>query len=375
MKKTVILPLIGALMLSLTACGAKEPAAEEIVEETQETTEAAEEETTATEEAVGLANPWTEITEEEAYQLTLNSFSAPEGATNVSWSKMGDEEWPLVQMTFELYNNTFTAREQVTGDEYKDLSGVYYDWTVEDTCKVDNWAGGEMEAHFYRHIGDEGYTDLATWYDVEVGISYSLSVTAADLDGFDLQAVVEAIYDDSKQVAAALEEMESYEPMDITGCDTFTQIVDKLGDGAGYANATIGGEDVLLVSPLGVFDNEGYDASIDAEVYYYQDGVPTYAGHVSAGGTAYPLAVKDGLLYAGWGHGMVTYTFANGMLIVDDEAYELFDESGNATYYHTSNTHDVEAGSDGSVADDSALTALFDQYGDAEVIEFAKVVK
>ena len=54
---------------------------------------------------------------------------------------------------------------------------------------------------------------------------------------------------------------------------------------------------------------------------------------------------------------------------------QLFDESGNATYYHTSNTHDVEAGSDGSVADDSALTALFDQYGDAEVIEFAKVVK
>ncbi|MCR5032379.1 MAG: hypothetical protein K6A92_05920 [Lachnospiraceae bacterium] len=373
MKKTVILPLIGALMLSLTACGAKEPVAEEIVEETLQTTEAAEEETTATEEAVGLANPWREITEEEAMQYAPNMFSVPEGGENAIWSVMEAEETPLVQVMFDLDGNTFTAREQVTGDEYKDISGVYYEWDAEDTSTLAGWGTGLMEGKFYRHIGDEGYTDLATWFDVEIGISYSLSVTAADLDGFDIQAVVEAMYDPAKQASNLIPD--DYVPMDITGCDTFTQIVDKLEDGAGYANVVVGGEDLLLISPMGVYDNGGYNASIDAEAYYYKDGVPTYVGHVSAGGTAYPLAVKDGLLYAGWGHGMITYTFANGMLIVDDEAYEVFDESGNATYYHTSNTHDVEAGSDGSVADDSALTALFDRYGDAEVIEFAKEVK
>ena len=36
--------------------------------------------------------------------------------------------------------------------------------------------------------------DLCTWYDIEIGISYSLSTTAKDLDGFDIQGIVEAMY-------------------------------------------------------------------------------------------------------------------------------------------------------------------------------------
>ena len=41
---------------------------------------------------------------------------------------------------------------------------------------------------------------------------------------------------------------------DITGCDTFTQIVDKLPAGYGYANVTFGGTDALLVTDY-TYDN------------------------------------------------------------------------------------------------------------------------
>nr|MCR5032211.1 hypothetical protein [Lachnospiraceae bacterium] len=191
MKKMFMIPLMGALLLTMTACGAAESVQPEItaVETTAAETTAAEttaqtSEETATEEtaSVGLANPWREITEEEAMQYAPNMFSVPEGAQNAVWSVMEAEEEPLVQVMFDLDGNTFTAREQVTGDEYKDISGVYYEWDAEDTGTLAGWGTGLMEGKFYRHIGDEGYTDLATWFDVEIGISYSLTVTAADLD-------------------------------------------------------------------------------------------------------------------------------------------------------------------------------------------------
>ncbi|WP_292213581.1 hypothetical protein [Butyrivibrio sp.] len=39
---------------------------------------------------------------------------------------------------------------------------------------------------------------MITWYDVEIGISYSLSTQDKDLDGFDIQAVAEQMYDEIK---------------------------------------------------------------------------------------------------------------------------------------------------------------------------------
>ena len=217
MKKLMIAVLI--LMLLLTGCQQKqaaapqetEPAVEtptEAAEPTEEETaaaepaeeetaapEPAEEETTASGEEVQIANPWREVTREEAVAECPNSFEAPEGAENPSWSVMdgGEENGKLVQLTFEQDGLTFTAREQVTGEE-QDLSGLYYDWTAEDEMTLSTWRDGLMQGRTYRYIGEDGYVDLCTWYDVEIGISYSLSVSAPDLDGFDLQAVAEAIH-------------------------------------------------------------------------------------------------------------------------------------------------------------------------------------
>ena len=73
------------------------------------------------------------------------------------------------------------------------ISGMYYEWSgrLEDT--MENWGDGNMKAQLYRFVGENEYADLCTWYDVEAGVSYSLGVTAADLDGFDILAVADML--------------------------------------------------------------------------------------------------------------------------------------------------------------------------------------
>ena len=150
-------------------------------------------------ESAEMANPWRDISENEAKEICPDSFGAPEGAENISWSVLDSAADPsgvpgaLVQLAFELYGNTFTAREQVTGDPEADISGMYYDWNVQDEFSMENWNGKDLTGTCFRYIGEGEYADLCIWFDAESGITYSLGVTAGDLDGFDLQAVAEAM--------------------------------------------------------------------------------------------------------------------------------------------------------------------------------------
>ena len=157
--------------------------------------------------------------------------------------------------------------------------------------------------------------------------------------------------------------------VDITGCDTFTQIVDKLSEGMGYTNEKIGQEDVLLVSS-GTYDNgDGNMAAIDAEIFYYKDGAPAYLGFAGAGGTAYPLAVLNGNLYAGGNHFMKKFTVSDGKLMIMEEAFENYDADGNATYVYGSD----DGGDYSDMSQDECkniLEGLFDEYSKAAVLNF-----
>ncbi len=384
MKKDIRMMITAMAMaftfaFALSGCGqqaapAKAPAAE------AETTEVAAE--ASTQEVVGIANPWRDSTEEECRQAVGNGFSAPEGATNVKWRIMDTdvEAWKLVEMTFDLDGMSFTARQQATGDEPQDISGMYYDWTVENEVTLANWAGGNMKATCKRYIGENESTDVCTWYDVETGDSYSLGTTAKDLEGFDIQAIAEAIYDPSKQFGADIpdedsELMEHVRYVDIDGCDTFTQIVDKLPAGYGYANVNFGDTDVLLVTDY-TYDNlDGNIATIEAEVYTYtESGTPQYAGFIEAGGTAYPLAIKDGKLYAGGNHFMKVYTMSFGFPCWEDFVWVEYDGNGNGTYYYRSDLKDItEVGADpetGKLKDDSVMNKLYDELFKAKIINF-----
>ncbi len=156
---------------------------------------------------------------------------------------------------------------------------------------------------------------------------------------------------------------------DITDCDTFTQVVDKLPAGKGYANVKAGDTDVLLVAS-GTFDNgDGYMAAIDAEVFAYDaDGKITYLGYVTSGGTAYPLAAGDGKLYSAGNHFAAVSTVDKLKLKDSMQAWVEYDADGNATYYTSKDGADAV-----KADDDSVLTKMYDEMFDSEIIEFSTV--
>ena len=205
-KKYLGIVVAGVMTVALTACGTSQPAQEETpAQETQaETSEAQEAQETQ------VANPWRECTEEEASAAVPNCFSAPEGATNVKWSIMENnlEEYalsPMVQMQFDLDGMSFTAREQgTTGEEYTDISGMYYDWALTDDATLANWADGNMPAKVSVYVGDSESVQKCEWFDIETGYSYFVGVTAKDLDGFDIQAIAEQMYAPDKQESAKI---------------------------------------------------------------------------------------------------------------------------------------------------------------------------
>ena len=378
--------IAATMVFALMGCGKTEDSAS-VAGDVAEFETVADAGASTEQEVVGMANPWHACTEEDANAACTALFKLPDGATNVQWS-MTDEVEPntipgsLVQAVFTVDDLEYTARAQVTGDDNTDISGLYYDWTVTDDITFSTWRDGYMTGTYSRYIGDEETVDLIRWFDVELGVSYSLSTQAKDLEGFDLQAIADMMYDESKygagdipdDTAVAPEAAAEAEhvPMDITGCETFTQIVDKLQAGQGYANANINGEDVLLVTDY-TFDNIDQIAAIDAEIYRYADGAPAYMGYVTAGGTAYPLSIADGKLYACGNHYAKKYTALNGSLMLDQEAYVNYNSDGDATYFVTSEIGNSTPNGNGQVEDDSYMSAIYEEYMGGEIIEFNAV--
>ena len=172
--KKVISVFVLLMLLLLAACGQKEAPAQ-----------------TTGSKSTQMANPWRDITEAEAKTVYPQTFTLPDGAENAAWRVMESAGTPaLLELGFELNGLKFTARQQQTGNRDADLSGMYYTWTAQDSMPLRNGLSGTM----YRCIDEDGYADLCVWYDEASGVSYSLGVTAKDLDGFDLQAVAEALF-------------------------------------------------------------------------------------------------------------------------------------------------------------------------------------
>ena len=178
--KKVISVLMLLLLLLLAGCGQQAAPAQ-----------------TMSGESTQLANPWREVTEAEAKALYPQSFTLPDGAENAAWRVMESGGAPaLLELDFELDGLRFTARQQQTGNRDADISGMFYTWTAQIGMTLRSGHTGTM----YRWIGEDGYADLCVWYDEASGVSYSLSVTAKDLDGFDLQAVAEALFPQAEAV-------------------------------------------------------------------------------------------------------------------------------------------------------------------------------
>ncbi len=161
-------------------------------------------------------------------------------------------------------------------------------------------------------------------------------------------------------------------PMDVSDCDTFTQIVNKLKPGQAYANDKISDTDVLFITS-GTYDNDGVEAAIGAEIFYYSDDDPhpTSLGIVEAGGTAYPLAIKDGLLYVGQGHGLEKYAFKDGKLYVAEAVEVEYGDGGKESYSYSKDGEVVEKDNE---AAEKKFSEFFEDLETASIVEFSKIV-
>lgn len=158
--------------------------------------------------------------------------------------------------------------------------------------------------------------------------------------------------------------------IDISGCDTFTQIVDsKLESGMGYANVDFDDTNVLMVSS-GTYDNlDGNMAAIDATIYIYKDSAPEVLGKVCSGGTAYPMTKDGKYLYTGSNHWVCKYVVSDEGIQLMEKASVEFDSNGGEKYFYESE----DAGDYSEIDSDEAekiMNDLYDEMFAAEIINF-----
>lgn len=337
-KRITILTAVLALTAGIVAgCGSNQTAAgtAKTQETAQEATPDASKDTA--EQNTQIANPWVEITKEEANQKCTRLFSEPEGAQNVAWSmceSLGDADkgvGPLVQLSFAMDGTEFTARAQQGAAEDADLSGAYYEWTVgPEDVTLANWGGGNMQGKTYRYIGDNETVDLITWYDVEIGIGYSLTASAKDLDGFDIQAIAEQMYDSENEAFGNIPDDFLQEQSGITSFESYDDVIAALTPGQGYAYIKLSGsdEEVLAVTSLVLeADHSAYEIS----VYGKPEGKVKQLGIAYGNGSSFPLRLEDGIIYAGDNHRYDTYFLSKeyGALMVKDSISDGVDFGTN----------------------------------------------
>lgn len=336
-----------------------------------------------TEPNATIANPWVEITEEEANEIIPRLFIVPEGATDPRWRKcesLGDRDKgisPMVQLNFELDGLSYAARAQTGIDENTDIGGYFGDWTVgpeDDTLST--WGGGEMPAKTYRAITDDEYFDQISWYDVETGVSYCLNVSAKDLDGFDILAVAESMAPGEEFMPGSfVEEAAGKETF-----DSYDELISFLKKDNGYTYFKLDGYDgdLLAVTDQTYDDLDGHRVSIEVTFYGDVNGKVRFIGNAISSGTSYPVRCDGTLIYSAGNH-EYTSQFMNSdgtALIVKDYISESFDENGKAEYsgfHRETNTYDSEDITSDPAEAEKIFSDLVAEMGNKEVMNFTVV--
>jgi hypothetical protein len=152
--------------------------------------------------------------------------------------------------------------------------------------------------------------------------------------------------------------------LDISGCDTFTQIVDSLEPGMAYTNATLGDADVLLVTNFTRDNSKGEHLATGALVYVYKDGVPTLITTIPSGGT-YPLAVDQGMLYIAADSEVMVYTIQSNEFLNARGAWEDTNMAGEHGYFYQEGDEPTM-----QLEDDTTLQEFLELYKAADQIVF-----
>ena len=145
-------------------------------------------------EAVGgvsLANPWTDLTEEELLKVSGVPFQVPEGAEDIVYRWLGSGN--LAEVQFSLDGDEFCLRIQpdaLQEGQLDNISGMYFLWEHEEPVQIADCEGTIGLAQ----TGSGEWVELCLWYDAAPGLMYSLSVYTTEPDGLDLTAVAEMVF-------------------------------------------------------------------------------------------------------------------------------------------------------------------------------------
>lgn len=185
MKKNIISIILASIVaMGLTGC-VNVNISEDGINITGDATAPVQEDTPE-ENGVGLANPWEEITPADLAEYHAISFVIPEGAEahGYRWN----ESLKMAEVDFTLDGLDYNYR-MAYSKLFQDISGLNYDWTVEDTLKVH-----ECEGRTMKYIGEDESVEACSWYDEVWSRTNCLSVMSNDLDGYDILAVVDQVY-------------------------------------------------------------------------------------------------------------------------------------------------------------------------------------
>lgn len=134
---------------------------------------------------VGMANPWIDTTQEDLEARTGMHLRVPEGATDVLWRVLTTAD--LAELRFTLDDVSYTARA-VRAEHYRDISGMYYNWIMEEECRI---AGLEGLMQITWLPGEK--VVLCQWYDEAAEVMFSLASSGADHQHEVVLAVAEEI--------------------------------------------------------------------------------------------------------------------------------------------------------------------------------------
>ena len=216
MKKNMIIISTIAISLVLFGCAGKDT--KPMSEETKETVE-----DTEAKKTEGLANPWKYgVTAEDVKNLVNSEFPVPDGASEVSYGIMESEK--LAEMDFVLNGKHYTARMEPS-KEFKDISGLYYEWDAEGVDII-NGAEAQIRVAFVDNISN------ILWNDGEM--MYSVYTPYGDRDGHDLMAVVKGMYDPAEAAET--------EKTDTGDYDMYGYVVDKLPTDKYYNHYNVKGD-------------------------------------------------------------------------------------------------------------------------------------
>ena len=163
---------------------------------------------------------------------------------------------------------------------------------------------------------------------------------------------------------------------------SYDEVISYLEAGQAYTYVDVLGSDepVLLVTESTYDNQDGKNDAVSISAYVYiqnEDGV-SCSSMVASEDTAYPIAVKDGLIYTAGNHEVEVDCISQETNAVMVKAYisEDYDDNGTAHYtgFVRSSNQVYEDGKEIDDADeDHQYEALQKEYASAEIVNFTVV--